>query len=355
VIARACVAAALLLLALPGVSMAKTKTVDMGVPPASATKFQRLGVDVNDFFPHTVIINVGDRVRFRPVGFHTVDLPPTGGAPLPLISPTGDKVQGVNDEAGGPFWFNGEDILGFTRALGPPGNFGKNLAYNGRKRRLSGVPLGERLRPMTVRFTRAGSFTYFCNVHPGMKGVVKARARGRAVPSRRADRRTVANQVRRSLRRARRLADARPPAGVVNVGVAGQTGEELFAFVPNEVTISAGQSLRFRMSPGSYDAHTATTGPGNPVEEPNSYLGELAATFEGAVFDPRATYQSEPPPTQATLTPLLHGNGFWSSGFMDRAPGTPPPSSNSVRFGTPGTYTFYCLIHPFMRGTVNVQ
>jgi hypothetical protein len=91
------------------------------------------------------------------------------------------------------------------------------------------------------------------------------------------------------------------------------------------------------------------------VEEPNSYLGELAATFEGAVFDPRATYQSEPPPTQATLTPLLHGNGFWSSGFMDRAPGTPPPSSNSVRFGTPGTYTFYCLIHPFMRGTVNVQ
>jgi plastocyanin len=246
-------------------------------------------------------------------------------------------------------------VLGFTPALGPPGAFGKTLVYNGRKRRISGLPLADRPKPATVRFTRAGSFTYLCNVHPGMKGVVKVKRRGRPVPSRRADRRAVRNQVRRSLRRSRRLQDARPPAGVVNVGVAGQSGEELFAFVPDAVTISAGQSLRFRMAPGSFEAHTATSGPGNPEEEPNSYLGQIAASFQQPVFDPRATYQSEPPPTQGTLTPLLHGNGFWNTGVMDRAPGTPPPASNSVRFGTPGTYTFYCLIHPFMRGTVTVQ
>ncbi|MEA2254813.1 MAG: Cupredoxin-like domain, partial [Solirubrobacteraceae bacterium] len=29
--------------------------------------------------------------------------------------------------------------------------------------------------------------------------------------------------------------------------------------------------------------------------------------------------------------------------------------SNAVTFSQAGTYTFYCLIHPFMKGTVVVQ
>jgi plastocyanin len=31
------------------------------------------------------------------------------------------------------------------------------------------------------------------------------------------------------------------------------------------------------------------------------------------------------------------------------------PESSSVKFDTPGDYTYYCLIHPFMVGTVTVQ
>ena len=31
------------------------------------------------------------------------------------------------------------------------------------------------------------------------------------------------------------------------------------------------------------------------------------------------------------------------------------PESSSVKFDTPGTYKYYCLIHPFMVGTVTVQ
>jgi plastocyanin len=34
---------------------------------------------------------------------------------------------------------------------------------------------------------------------------------------------------------------------------------------------------------------------------------------------------------------------------------SPLPSSNTVTFGAPGTYTYYCMIHPFMKGTVVVQ
>lgn len=360
-LALACVVGALAALALPALAAAKTKTVDMGIPPAFGERFERLGLpaDVNAFFPRSVTINRGDTVRFRASGFHTFDLPPRGGDRLPLLSAAGE-VAGANDAAGVPFWFNGENQYGFNPRLGPPGNFGKLVRYNGSRRQISGLPLANRPKPVRVRFTRNGRFTYLCNLHPGMKGTVNVRPRGRSVPSRRADTRAVRAQVTRSLRTIRRLPDATPPDGTVNAGVAGRGGEELFAFVPNAVTVNVGDRLRFRVSPGSYDAHTATAGPGNPEDEPDSYLGQLAGTFQGpGPFDARSTYRSEAPQTTATLTPTLHGNGFWNSGLLDRAVGAPLgrpfPTNDSVVFGATGAYDFWCLIHPFMRATVTVQ
>jgi plastocyanin len=40
---------------------------------------------------------------------------------------------------------------------------------------------------------------------------------------------------------------------------------------------------------------------------------------------------------------------------MDQSTATPIPNSNAVTFSAPGTYDFYCMIHPFMHGTVVVQ
>jgi plastocyanin len=56
-----------------------------------------------------------------------------------------------------------------------------------------------------------------------------------------------------------------------------------------------------------------------------------------------------------SYSPTLHGNGFWNSGVMDTSAASPPANSNSVKFATPGTYDFYCLVHPFMHGQVVVQ
>ena len=342
------------LLAVPGVAEAKTKSVNLGIPPKSAKAFEPLGVDVNDFFPHEVTINRGDKVKFLPVGFHSFDLPARGGAMIPLISPTGDKVAGVNDAAGQPFWFNGQDMVGFTGALAQ-GTFGKKLSYNGSKRVASGLPLGNNLKPVTVTFKKTGKFTYFCNIHAGMKGIVSVKPKGKKVPSAKADKKAIKRQVAASIKTSKQLPKVTPPANTVNVGVAGKHGEEFFGFVPSAMTIPTGTTLNFRMSPGSYDVHTATTGPGNPESEPASYLGEIAASFQGAVFDPRAVYPSEQPPAIGTLTPALHGNGFWNSAVMDTAAGTQLPASNSVTFGAPGKYEFYCMIHPFMHATVTVQ
>src|SRR3954468_20039314 len=164
-----------LALAVPAAAQAATKVVDMGVPGPSQKAFQQSGADVNDFFPHGATVHVGDSIKFVPVGFHTVDLVPKGGLPLALFSPAG-KVSGENDAAGNPFWFNGQDKLGFTPALLTQ-NFGKKLSYGGSKRVNSGLPLANKPKPLTVKFKKAGSFTYYCDIHPGMKGRVTVKGK----------------------------------------------------------------------------------------------------------------------------------------------------------------------------------
>jgi plastocyanin len=324
------------------------------VPPSVAKQFNKNGVDVNDFFPHGITVHVGDTVAFAPVGFHTADFAPKGGRGLDLLTPNGQKVSDSKDAAGQPFWFNGLDAFGFNPLL-LPSKYGKTTKYNGTKRVESGLPLGNKLKPLKVKFTKKGSFTYYCDIHPGMKGKVKVVGKKAKAPSIKADVKVIKNQVKADLNTAKLLAKKTPPANTVNVGSAGPKGVEYYGFVPGTINVHVGDTVSFRMTKGSFETHTATTGPGDPDKEPNSYLGQLAASFEGNPA-PEALYPSDPPGSDAaTLTPTLHGNGFWNSGALDTAPATPLPGSNSVTFGAAGTYQFYCLIHPFMHGTVNVQ
>ena len=343
--------AAAVTLALPAASSAKTKAVFMGTPPSVAKQFNKNFVDVNDFFPHGITVHVGDSVKFLPVGFHTVDLAAKGGTALPLIIPTGQKVSGVNDAAGQPFWFNGQDDLSFNPAL-LPSNFGKSVKYGGTKRVDSGLPFQNKPKPMKVTFTKKGSFTYYCDIHPGMKGTVKVVGKKSKAPSSKADAKVIKTQVNAASSIAKSLPKKTPPANTLNVGSAGPKGVEYYGFVPATANVHVGDTITFRMTKGSFETHTATTGPGDPNQDPKSYLGALAGAFPSA----QGIYPSDQPGSDAaTLTPNLHGNGFWNSGALDTAPATPLPGSNSVKFGAPGTYQFYCLIHPFMHATVNVQ
>ena len=351
---RGLVVACGVLLALPGLAQAKTRSVSMGTPVEAQQAFQNAGTDVNAFFPRSVKVNVGDTVSFAPAGFHTVDIPAKGGRPLPLFGPTGQKVAGIKDALGADFWFNGQDVLGFTPAL-LKSKFGKNPKYGGGKRVESGVPLGENLKPMKVKFTKAGTYRYFCDVHIGMTGTVTVKKKGADVPSKSKVEAAVRKQVANNLRKARTIADTQPPAGTVYLGASAKSGLEFFGMLPSTISVPRGTTLRFSMSPDTFEVHTASFGPGNPEEEPSSYLGQIAASFAGPAPDPRGLYPSETPGTTATLTPAFHGNGFWSSGALDRATVTPLPSSNSVTFGAAGTYNYYCLIHPFMHGQVIAQ
>ncbi len=119
-------------------------------------------------------------------GFHTVDLPAKGGTLLPLIVPGKTLVSGVNDAAGNPFWFNGKvPNVGLNPALlAPP----TAKTYNGSKRLDSGVPAPSGPpKPFNVTFTKAGTYKFFCDVHPGMIGTVVVKPAGAAIPSAKQD------------------------------------------------------------------------------------------------------------------------------------------------------------------------
>jgi plastocyanin len=337
---------------------AATRPVTMGTSVAQQKQLRDTGADVNDFFPHSTRIHVGDKVKFTvPAGFHTFEFPKKGTDPAELVVPDGNTIAGVNDAAGQPFWFNGQPELNFNGPeLAANPLYGKSVSYDGKKDLASGVSLAPGTpKPINVKFTRAGKYTYYCNVHPGMIGKVTVVKKGKKAPSAKAHKKLVKTQFKRDLKIAKGLANVNVPAGVVDVGVAGKHGVELYGMLPAKVNVAVGKALQFRMTKGSFELHTATTGPGNPETEPDSYMGQIAKSFEGDQIDQRGLYPSEPPSATAVLTPALHGNGFWSSGALDTVPGNPAPGLNSVQFSTPGTYQFYCMIHPFMSTEVTVQ
>lgn len=353
-LSRAVLLAALSALIIPATAGAATKTVLMGEPASSQKTFeQKYGSDADAYFPRTATVHVGDSVRFVPVGFHTVEFPKKGAKALGLVSP-GAPVAGATDAAGVPFWFNGLPQLGFTPALAKPG-FGKKFIYTGAKAVRSGLPFARKPKPMTVLFPKAGTYTYFCNVHTGMKGKVRVVAKSRPVPSAAADKATVARQVASGLAVAKGLGATKSPANTVTVGPQGKGGIAFFGFAPAKLTVPTGTTVTFNMAPGSFEDHTVSFGPGNPGKEPTSYLGKLAASFNSPAFDPAATYPSDPPTSVPTLTSTSHGNGFWNAGVLDQNSATPLPSSGRVTFGQAGTYDYYCLIHTFMHGQVVVQ
>jgi plastocyanin len=342
-------------LIVPASASAATRVVNMGTPPSAGKSFQKFGVDVNAFFPSTTTVHRGDSVRFLPVGFHTLDLPAKGGRGIPLIVPQGSQVvSGAVDAAGAAFWFNGQPLLNFNFPALAPVGFGKTFTYTGAKRVESGLPVSAKPKPVTVKFAKTGTFTYYCDVHPGMKATVRVLAKSKAVPSARAHARSIKHQIALDLARSKNLGKTTPPANTVDVGVAGKGGTEFFGMAPATTTVPVGTTLTFRMSPGTYETHTATFGPGN-IDDRSSYIGGIAASFASAAISPLAVYPSDPPGTVAGLTPTLHGNGFWNSGAMDQVAASPPPAANQVTFSAPGTYTYHCLIHTFMKGTVVVQ
>ena len=333
---------------LPATAAAHSKTVYAGGPVKWANALShKTGGGVDNFLINRVTINAGGTVVWNGAslsnGFHTVDIPALHGQDLPLIMPTGQQVSGANDAAGNPFWFNGQPVLSFNPALFAP--IGTH-SYSGASRIDSGLPLGP-AHDFKVKFTKPGTYRYFCDVHPGMQGWVIVRPKGKTIPSAKADARALKAEEKHYAREAKRVDKTKPPADTVSVGGSGPGGLEVFAMFPATLKVNAGTTVKFMMSKSSREVHTATFGPA-------AYVTALANAFgQNPGSAPSALYPSDVP--HITLTPTSHGNGFANTGAMDRDATTPLPPSNTITFTTAGTYHYECLIHPFMHGTIVVK
>ncbi len=101
-------------------------------------------------------------------------------------------IAGSSDEAGNPFWFNGQPTVGFNPLAGLPQGgktFDPTVLEN------SGLPLQGPPQPYKLKFKKKGTFGYLCIVHPGMAGKVRVVGSGRRIPSARKDKRAAAREL----------------------------------------------------------------------------------------------------------------------------------------------------------------
>jgi plastocyanin len=331
---------------LPAAAAARSQVVYAGGQPGFQAKLgkQFKYGEALAFFPSTVTVHVGDTVVWQgmSINFHTIDLPARRAKPLPLIAPTGQTVTGINDFAGSPFWFNGKvPQLSFNPALDAPSG---GHTYTGTSRVDSGLAFGPPA-PFKVKFTKPGHYAYFCDVHPGMHGLVTVVPKGKPIPSAAQNAATVAKEQAADVVTAKRLAKTKVRGDRVSLGVVGGVVEVLRMF-QGVVHVPVGTTVTFAMPAGSGETHTATFGP-------QPYLNTLATGFDMPVIDSRSIYASSPP-GPISLNATSHGNGFANTGALQSFAGAALPAVGKITFTQKGTYNFQCLIHPFMRGSIVV-
>jgi plastocyanin len=103
---------------------------------------------------------------------------------------------------------------------------------------------------------------------------------------------------------------------------------QVSTYFPKDITIDAGDSVSWTSA--TAEPHTVT------------FLG----TGQAPPQDPFS-----PPAGSNTYS----GQGYYNSGPLLGAPAPGFIQSYTLTFDQPGTYTYICLFHPFMTGTVHVQ
>ncbi len=341
------------LLAVPTVAAAATKTVQAGPPGSQTAQFQEAFGDANNVFRKVTTIHKGDSVKWKINGFHNVLFPKAGvEVPALIVPDPSSLVTGVLDAANVPFWFNGQPNLSINPVVAAPKG---GTTYKPGKLFNSGLPPEDGPpAPYKLKFKKTGSFSYFCAVHPGMSGTVKVVKKSKAIPSGKEDKKARNKEVARKLAQVNRLTTGANLSltNTIQAGNDRRSGATIYKFFPAVSNIKAGTTLTLQMSPSTTEVHTFTFGPTNGQ---NAYVDQLAASLIGPVIDPRGAYPSDPPPAGTPLyTGTNHGNGFLNTGFLAGGDPVQLPTSRKVTFTTPGTYSYICLIHPFMTGRVTV-
>jgi plastocyanin len=298
---------------------------------------------LDQFVPSTLQVHVGDKVTFKSKEFHTATF--LGSTPLsqmPLLMPDPQsKYSGINDSTGAPFWFNGgpPKFIFNTQAFQAVGSPVVGDAQVHSSPNFAGIPT----HSYTFTFSKAGTYKVVCLVHSEMKGTIVVKPKRAKIPTKSMVAARVLKQLSSSWAQARTL-QAQLPSAPNTVYAGAGTTTALMTFLPQKLTVTAGTTVTWvENSPG--ELHNMAFGPLDYVVKQQEL--DLFPYTAGAPnqVDPFLIYGSEPTGVPYVYTGSNHGNGFLSTSAIDKDPNTPSPESVSVKFTTPGTYHYICLIH----------
>ncbi|MDQ3045804.1 MAG: plastocyanin/azurin family copper-binding protein [Chloroflexota bacterium] len=123
--------------------------------------------------------------------------------------------------------------------------------------------------------------------------------------------------------------------GTVHTVIAGTGGDEmeLLQFLPNEVQIAAGDTVRWENLSPNAEPHTVTFLGG---EAPPEFV-----LVEGGEAGP-PTFVQNPLVSNPTEATTFSGTGYINSGILAS---DLPTTTYELTFDTPGTYSYYCQFH----------
>jgi plastocyanin len=366
------------------VSAAPPSTLTIGVDHqdfANQRPDQGRLFEYTDFFSRSVKVHQGDTLDFNFQGFHDIAVTKSEAlaqSQQPLATPDGDDSPSV--ATGKPKISVNPVVFAFGSGCGwtTPCDY-----TGGNDLKISGPPPGNPPADWRVTINAGpGTYTYFCYIHPGMRGKVKVVEADEATTSQAQNDAVSQEQFLKDQAqavRAEQTADVVRFTGgepgdrtyFVKVGISAADNhvaiDEMF---PNgvkdpskQLNLVAGDRVAYSW-PDGHNAHSVTF--------PPDAVQPFGFDCDAGYVTPPPGPPGPPPCAEAGEPPeLIVDPGNAPSGTELTAPATvvdagvhlgkdfglPTSTHWAVTTGdatTSGSYAFNCNIHDFMRGTINV-
>jgi len=268
------------------------------------------------FLPTQITINQDDTLTWTTGAdfVHTVTFL-SEGTPPPVVAPEGNLVvqpAATAFPAGGPSY----DGNGFVN---------------------SGLLEGKG-KTFSLTFTKAGTYGYFCLLHPGMNGQVVVQAPDSAYPMTQAQIDAQANaELYDKLGRANQdllnskltsKPNANGTTSYTVVNGAGGNQASVLRFVPVDLNVKAGDSVTW-VGNDPHEVHTVTFY--NPAGKvPDFIVPQPQPSGPPKLVIPHAAPENDT---------VVDSPDLYNSGLL------PPSQSYTFSFPKPGTYTYVCVVH----------
>jgi plastocyanin len=295
--------------------------------------FGEANVEVLAFSPSYLQVHRGDTVMWHVTSLHNMRF---GDEEQPFI--TVEDIDGKPTTIGNPKVFfptqeSGSAYMGgdANSGLPPEGAFKSNYTL--------------------VMDLEPGTYTYRCDVHPGMTGIIEVVADDEAIPS--------PTEVDASA--AKEMADQ------INSAIGGYFAAAATAptqAVDGVLTITVGTSGTGRASSLNFNAPLAFIKAGEKVQWVVPADSPTLHFVNSAPFDGKANADIIPKDNPNGPPTLLAGPGFVgttadgatvAAGESFNSAPLVPGMSYTLTFKDPGVYAYICHVHPGMNGTVIVQ